>query len=302
MSSSQGFASAGRRSIKRVLGFALMVFSVLGLVLSLLGLGVVYRVSGPVARSANDALALTVTALETTSQSLDLVHRTLGEGQDALSAMGTVMEGTGDGLQSTGALMGSLSDALGRDLTQVVVDSQSSLSAAEEGAAVIEGMLRGLNVISALTGIRYDPDVSLTESLALINESLDAVPDTLGDVDENLEAVQENLYTMETGFPDLTDTLEDTGAILEDAQTSVDEYRAIVQELTFRTASLQEGLPGSIRLATFGLYFVLIWLAISQIGLLWQGWEMVRYHPAQVETRLRELERKVDALLGHPKP
>ncbi len=33
-----------------------------------------------------------------------------------------------------------------------------------------------------------------------------------------------------------------------------------------------------------------IWLAVSQIGFLWQGWEMASYQPGLVEVRVRELE------------
>lgn len=39
-----------------------------------------------------------------------------------------------------------------------------------------------------------------------------------------------------------------------------------------------------------------IWLAVSQIGLLWQGWEMVSYQPSLAEVPVRELEYKVHGL------
>jgi len=297
MNSSRALASKRGISLKRILGVGLMIFSALGLVISLFGMLAVCKVREPVAQSAGEALTLTLTALDTTSQSLDVVHSALGETQDALGAMQTVVQGTGDGLENTGALMGSLSDALGGDLTQVILDSQRSLAAAEEGAAVIERMLYGLNVISALTGTTYDPDVSLTESLALMNQSLDTVPQTLAEVDENLDAVQENLNGMQTGFTDLTTTLDESGAIVVEAQTSVDDYSRVVQELSVKISGLQEDLPNRIRTATFWLYFLLIWLAISQIGLLDQGWEMVSYDPAQVEARVAELEERVEKLL-----
>lgn len=297
MNSPGALATKRGISVKRVLGVTLMIFSALGLVLSLSGLFVVCKVSGPFAQSADEALALSLTALNTTGQSLDLVHSALDEAGDALGTVESVIQDIDEGLQNTAALMGSLSDALGADLPQVILDSQDSLTAAEEGAAVIEQMLYALNAISALTGVTYDPDVSLTQSFARLNQSLDAVPQTLAEVDDNLNAVQDNLNSMQPGFTDLSDTLSESEAILAETQAGVDDYNAVAQELSVNISRLQETLPNWMRVATFALYFLLIWLGISQIGLLWQGWEMVSYHPAQLEGRVRQLEEKVEKLL-----
>ena len=297
MKSSKALAGKRGISVKSVLGASLMIFSALGLVISLLGLLAVCKVSGPFAQSADEAVTLSLTALNTTSQSLDLVQSALSEAQDALGAVETVIQDVDEGLQNTAALTGSLSDALGGDLPQVILNSQDSLTAAEEGAAVIEQMLYALNAISALTGVTYDPDVSLTQGFARLNQSLDAVPQTLDEVDENLIAVRDNLKGMQPGFTDLSDTLIESEALLVETQTSVDDYNRVVQELSVKISRLQNTLPNWLRIATFALYFLLIWLAISQIGLLWQGWEMVSYHPAQVEVRVRELEEKVGQLL-----
>ena len=172
--------------IKRLLGASLMIFSALGLVISLLGLLVVCRFSGPVAASADDALDVAVAALSSTRQNLDLAHRALGEARVALGATQAFTEGAGDGLENTGALLGSLSDVLLHDLPDVIEESQHSLEAAEEAATVIEKVLYGLNAISGLTGLTYDPDVSLTESFGDINESLDAIPDSMAELDGSL--------------------------------------------------------------------------------------------------------------------
>lgn len=283
--------------IKRALGAALMVFSILGLVISVSGLAAVFVVGRQVGQTAGEALTPTLTALDTTTQSLDVVHSALGEAHDALAAMETVTQDTDEGLQNTSALIGSLSEGLVGDLADVVSNSQRSLEAAEEGAAVIEGVLDGLNVISGLTGVTYDPDVSMAESFALIRESMETVPDTLDEVDEGLKAIKENLDGVQTGFADLADTVDDSKEILVAAQTSVEDYNSLVRELSLNLRALQQNLPNWIRIGTYGLYFLLIWLAISQVGLLWQGWEMFSYDPGEVEDRVRELELKVDELL-----
>ncbi len=283
--------------IKRILGICLMIFSALGLAISLIGLPAVSRVSEQIAKSTDDALALTLTALDTTGQSLALVHDALGEARDALGAAQTVVEGVDGGLQNTGAMMDSLGDTLTDDLSQVIWNTQDSLAVAGKGAAVIEDVLYDLNTVSLLIGITYEPDVSLTESFANINASLDSVPQTLAEMDKSLGATQESLNGMQTGFTDLTSVLDESKATLVEAQANVDDYSDLVEDLSLQISNLQENLPGWIRAVSLSLYFLLIWLAISQIGLLWQGWEMASYHHAQVEERVRELGEKVETLL-----
>jgi hypothetical protein len=282
--------------IKSVLGIALMAFSALGLLISLLGLLLAFRFSGQVASSAGAAVDVAVASLTSTKQNLDLASRGLEHAQVALGAMQDFWESADSGLENTSVMLGSVSDIMADDLPDVIEETQRSLSAAEEGAAVIERVLYGLNAISALTGITYDPDVSLTEGLTGINESLDTLPATLAELDASLSAAQENLDGLQTSVTLLPAPLEETEAVLDEARTSLESYSSVIEELTQKVSNLQESLPNWARAVVFAACFLLIWLAVSQIGLLWQGWEMVSEQPGVVEDRIRELERKVESL------
>jgi hypothetical protein len=296
MNPARRFASGKGHLIRRVLGAGLFVFSALGLVISVLVLVAVCRLRDPVASGADEALEVVLSALTSTGQNLELASSALGEAQVALGVAETFVEESGSGLENTSALLESVSDILLADLPQVIEETQHSLSAAEEGAAVIEDVLYGLNAVSGLTGLAYDPEVSLTESFARMNESLDAIPDTLAELDESLKASQENLDNMQLALAEVSGPLDESGAVLAESQASVEAYRSIIEDLTLDVRHLQESLPNLMRFGVFALCFLLIWLAISQIGLLWQGWEMVRYDPSLVEDRVRELEEKVQRL------
>jgi hypothetical protein len=296
MSAFRGIALGQGATIKRVLGICLMVFSALGLVISLLGLVAVLKFSGPVASSADQALQLTVAALTSGQQNLDLAHSALGEARTALEATEDFVEGAGGGLGESSAVMGSLSDMLVGDLGQVVVETQQSLAAAEEAAAVIEELLYGLNVISGLTGLTYDPDVSLTESFARMNDSLDTVPRTLAELDQSLSAAQENLDDSQASVVELAGPLHESEAVLVEAQASLEEYSSLTEQVIQEVQDFQENLPRWIRAVVSSLYFLLIWLAITQIGLLSQGWEMVSDQARLIDDRIQELERRVEEL------
>ena len=281
--------------IGRLLGGSLLVFSALGLVISLLGLMVVCRFSGPVAASAGEALEVAVVALSSTKQNLDLADRALGEAQVVLGAAQDFIEGGGNSLGNTSALVGSLSDILVDELPDVILESQRSLTAAEQSATVIEELLYSLSAITSLAGVTYDPDVSLTESFARMNESLDTIPQTLDELDGNLNAAQENIDELQTTVAEMRGPLSESEAVLAEAQSSVETYSDTIEQLTLRVSSLRESLPRWIRFTVISLYFLLIWLAVSQIGLLWQGWEMVSLQP-NLDDRVRELEEKVAKL------
>ena len=284
--------------IKRVLGIALMAFSALGLLISVLGLLLVCRFSGQVTSSAGAAVDVAVAALTSTKQNLDLASRGLEQAQVALGATQGLMESADSGLENTSVMLGSVGDIMADDLPGVIEESQRSLSAAQEGAAVIEQVLYGLNAISRLTGVTYDPDVSLTEGFAGINESLDTLPETLAELDESLSAAQENLDGVQTSVAQLPAPLDETGAVLDEAQASLESYSSLIEELTQKVSNLQRSLPNWTRAAVLATYFLLIWLSVSQIGLLWQGWEMVSEDPSLLEHRLRDLEKKVEGLVS----
>jgi len=294
----RGFMSNRGGLVRRVLGVGLMFFSALGLVISVLGLIAVFTLSGQVASNADHALEITVDALTSTRQNLDLTDRALGEARVALTTTDTFVQEAGSGLENTGALMGSLSEILGSDLPDVIEDTQDSLSAAEEGAAVIEDVLRGLNAISGLTGLSYDPEVSLTESFASMNESLGTIPATLAELDDSLVGAQQNLDELQTALSQVATPLTESEAVLAEAQASVQAYSSMIEQLTQAVGDLRAVLPAWIRIAVLALYFLLVWLAVSQIGLLWQGWEMVTSQPRLIETRLQELEGNLEQLAG----
>lgn len=298
MAQAGGFVSDRVGAVRRVLGVGLMFFSAVGLVISVLGLILVFTLNGQVASNADHSLEIAVDALASTQQNLDLTDRALGEARVALSTTETFVEEAGSGLENTGALMGSLSQILGNDLPDVIEDTQDSLSAAEEGAAVIEDVLRGLNAISGLTGLSYDPEVSLTESFASMNESLGAIPATLAELDDSLEGAQQNLDDIQTALSQVATPLTESELVLAEAQASVQAYTSTIEQLAQAVDDLRAVLPAWIRTAVLALYFLLVWLAVSQIGLLWQGWEMVSSQPRLMEARLQELEEKLEQLAG----
>ena len=283
---------------RRLLGLGLVIVSAVGLVLSLVGLVFVARASRGIAANTQDALEVIASTLETTSEMLALIDKTLGETADAVGTARTTTLDIRQTLQATDAMLTSLTGMLGSDLPEVVTSTQASLESAQASAQVIDGVLLGLNAIAPLTGVSYNPDQPLAESLAEVETSLDSLPGTFTEIAKDVSAAQDDLGVVEDDLNALADDLADIEASLKEAQEVITDYRAQVDDLTARVSDLQERVPRWVRAATLGAIFVLVWLALSQIGLLFQGWEMVSVDHRRLAAKVEELDEIVRELQG----
>jgi hypothetical protein len=151
------------------------------------------------------------------------------------------------------------------------------LAASQASARVIDQVLYGLNSVSALTGIEYDPETPLAESIGDVSESLDSLPKSFDAIEDDMATAQANLVAVEEGATSLATNLADIGTSLLQAQDVIDKYRTVVGRLATSIDNLDQKLAATMQGIVWGISFLLLWLIISQIGLVFQGWEMVAW-------------------------
>ncbi|MGD2156210.1 MAG: hypothetical protein PVG32_05015 [Anaerolineales bacterium] len=262
-------------SIRKIFGAALLIVSLLGLLLSVVGLYFVPRAVQQAGNQIADTLELVILTLEATSESLTLANTSLDQAVDALHAVNTTTQGVGETLDETGPLVDSLAVVVGGDLPQVITTTQQSLISAQESALVIDQVLYGLNSVSFLTGVNYDPETPLSESLVNVSESLEGMPQSFVTIQDNLEKAQTSLETVESGVGELSDSLSDVETSLDDAKDVIDKYVQVVSEVKSDLTETSEKLPRWTRIGVWIAYFSLVWLAVIQVGLIFQGREML---------------------------
>lgn len=262
--------------LRSLLGLGLMTVSALGLALSVAGLLALARTNAGMLSQLEDTLALSLSALETTGQTLTLAEDLLGQSASAFTSMQAATLDTDQTITDADAVIDSMAAVFGDELPGVIASSQESLDSAQESAEVIEGTLTSLNAVSSLTGTRYEPDVTLAESLGSLNDNLGHMPDSFERIASDLDSAGENLGAMDTDLEALAADFGDIADTLTESQAVMADYHALVDDLSENVGDLESSVPRLVRTIRRGGAFLLVWLALTQIGLLFQGWEMFR--------------------------
>jgi methyl-accepting chemotaxis protein len=179
-----------------------------------------------------------------------------------------------DTLDQSDALISSTSDLIGSNMVDFVTNTQASLDSVENSAKAIDSIL---TKIAAIPGVRiflgngYNPELPLQDSVAKVNQSLDSLPGSLKTISRDLDVSSANIATVKVEVTDLAAQVDSIQASLKDASSVTVEYRRILSNVQSRYDAFERRLPGTINTIYFGLTGVLVWILITQLGLLLHG-------------------------------
>lgn len=267
----------------RILGVLLVVAAIFGLIFSGWGLARIWTIKGKVTEDILSTVELTATTLEATSNGLFLAEQSLTQAKVDVVSLKNTLEATGRAIRATNPIITSLSDLMENDLPDAIQATQMSLETAQSSARLIENFLRTLSSIPFLPIEPYNPQVPLQESLKDVSDSLDGIPESLLDMENNLRQSQGNLILIQAEFNIMARHVQQINESLTNAETIVVEYQQVVSEVQERVSSLENDIPRRINNLAWWLTFILIWLAITQLGVLLQGVSLL--------TTAREVER-----------
>lgn len=261
--------------VKKLLGITLLVVSGLGLVLSLVGGYGVIRCRKPAIHGAEDALDETVEAVAAVERGLAAAAGSLGP---SLEMMATVQEAVSEiafSLEETEPLFDSMAEVIGDELPAVVSSTQDSLEAAQETAVVVDRVLYALDAISFVSGVSYDPEVPLAESVENVSASLDDLGPSFLILEDGIEQADTNTAAVGAQLEELEDNLAEMEEPLREAEGSLEDYRELTRDLQKQLEGMSDTLPRWINRLAAGLGLILFWHMIVQAALFLYGWEMV---------------------------
>ncbi len=259
----------------RITGLALIIAAVMGLGLSLAGLIFLGRFSSRISTNLLSTLEYLDRALAITSDGLETAESSLKAADSALGSLVSTLDGVNESLQGMDPTLTALSTLLGKGLPETIKATQDSLDSAQTSAKNIDNVLTSLSRIPFLGTLVYNPEVPLNETLGDISDSLDAIPRSLRDAKSGLDTADKNLATITSDLGNVAQSTDQIDLSIADALLVIDEYQTLVADMQKRTKDLRQELPGQLRLATLAAALLLIWLAITQIGLLAQGVEFL---------------------------
>jgi len=264
-----------RTLLPRASGILLIFAALLGVILSIVGLVAVWRTEGQVVAALQDGADLSLRTADATAEMLQVADVTFSQLDSSLVQMELLAQHLDTALDTTSDIAQSVGDLAGDDFITVVRDTQRSLGTVQASAKLIDDTLRLITAIPFL-GTRYQPDVPLQTSVAEVSHSLDKIPATLRQVQVGMNSTVDASKSLQSDVQALSANVTEIRTNLNRAQTVIGQYQTIVAELqtAAQRARSRAVLWGS-RFA-WAISAFLIWLLVSQLGVLLNGAALLR--------------------------
>lgn len=260
---------------RKIIGYTFIVAAILGLIFSLAGIVLVWTVRTPLTKNLATSLELINTTLEATSSGLTVAGDTITGAVTDLGSIENTVQTAGKGIDDSVPLVETLSTLLSEDLPQAINATQTGLVTMQEAAGTLESSLRLITSIPFLPIDPYNPEVSLTDSLADVSQSLEAIPDSFSEMESTLNTTKGNLVMLTAQVNIIARNISELKNSLYEIQHIFDQYQEVISKLQEKLNSFQENLELGITITAWIFTIIFIWLGIAQVGLLTQGLERI---------------------------
>lgn len=264
-----------RSSFFRIVGIALIIASIGGLIFSLAGLVSIWILRPTIKNNIMENVELFRSALETTAEGLAIADASLHLSIESVSALQVTVDATARSIDATIPMISTLTDLTKEDLPEVVENAQTSLVAAQESARIIDSVLTALASIPFVPRDIYNPPVPLHIALERVSESMDTLPIALKTIEDSLAASGENLEIIQGDIDRMSTDISGIRTSLLEAESVIAQYEDLVASMLERIRPMEERLPFQIDITVWVISFILVWAAIAQVGLLIQGWDLL---------------------------
>jgi septal ring factor EnvC (AmiA/AmiB activator) len=266
-----GLSPAPRKQWPRLVGATLIGTGLLGIALSLAGLLFVAIAGAGAQQALTRQIATLDQALVATADGLAIAEGSVSDAEAALGSLSTALVNATRAISDTQPTLDALQDLTGSTLPQTIDSTRQALASAEATARVADNVLGALSFL----GLRYNPEVPLSDSIGQVSASLADVPAELSEVATGIATARASLEEL-TG--DLEAVADDVDAIEESVSDSAEvvaQYQQVVGTLRAEIASVRETAPFWLGAARWGLFLLLVWLALAQLSLLAHGYELL---------------------------
>lgn len=209
------------------------------------------------------------------------------------------MDNVSIAIDDTRPLLQQSSSVTTEQLPASIEAFQETMPALVEVAGTIDDTLRTLDAFNVRRsilgipldfdlGVEYDPEVPFDESVSDLGASLEGVPQQLRSLRQHIETTNDNLRTMSRNVSSISSDLGTINSSISRVEPLLDEYIAIITELSDSTRQARLLLQRQIGQVKFVLTVAMIWLGLTQIAPLYLGWELATGrrpgHPEEEES------------------
>lgn len=284
--------------LTKLTGVILILAAILGLVVSVSGIVFLYQNKASIENQLISIVDLLDQTITITSDGFTVINDALGQAEESISIMQTITDGVADTVGSTGPALDAIGTLVGKDLVEIVTETQSSLDAAQSSAMLIDDTLKIISAVPFI-GAKYKPEKPLHTSLSEVADSMSDMPKSLEAVKTNLSDTVDGLSLLEEGISDLADSIGEADTSLLSAKTVITQYSGTIDSLKISIQTLKKSLPGTLNAVMFGLAMLFIWLGIAQLGLFTQGLDLLNKHKTSPAVEIVEAQPEESELPGH---
>ena len=264
-----------KKAFFSTLGVILAAAAIAGFIISAVGIIGLWSIEKKAVANLVDTMDLLDRTVQTTHDGLTIASQTLGQANGSLDALVDAVDATGQSVLDTIPFLDAIKMMTTKDLPGALATTKTAFQAAESSAKVIDTTLSLLTAIPLFSTPSYDNDVPLSDAFGGVSDSLDPISDSLKAMEDSLDDSKDNLGEVNTAFGEISTNLASIDTSLSDAQGVTDEYLVILEDLDQQLDQSREKLPGTIRGIAWFLTIALVWLALTQLGLLMQALEML---------------------------
>jgi len=270
---------------KSTLGLALLVLSVIFFIISLGGLIGIWVYNQPLTERALSLVETTSQDLEGAAMAIELSRAELISAQAQIDLLQAILETLGLNAQED---LNRLADIVGKvenTLTPMLDSVAGAISTLRETLLDIRDTIERINELP-LVNIQIPGIEGIEKGAESLQNLQDQIEEGGGKIEQLSQTTQDTVDSLTTGFAELESSI---GILLE----TLDEYGQKIESAQEQLSFLDANLANWIDLASGALTVILVWLAISQVGLFILGWS---YYKGQnlVEIQPKEIESRVE--------
>jgi methyl-accepting chemotaxis protein len=264
-----------KRGFYFTIGALLIIASLAGLVICVGGIYGAWQVRERLVTSLNNTLALLENTLKATSGALVVANDSMDTATKSVEALAETIRTTGRSVNDTLPMIDSLAKLTTVDLPETIKTTQDALDSAKTSAVTIDSTLKLVTTIPLLPLPAYDPPVPLGEALGDVSTSLDPLPESLLSMKDSLANTKTNLGQIGGQFDTIAADVNEINASLVNAKNVIGQYQQVVATLEGQIGLTKTSLPNLVNIMAWVFTVVLVWLGLTQVGLMMQGFEMI---------------------------
>lgn len=289
-----------RRVTFSILGVLLIAAAIAGILISIVGIVGLWRIEKTARTGLVNTLDLLGTTVQATHDGLSIAARSLEQADDSLTAVTGMLEATGKSVQNMVPFVDTLRQMTTQDLPGALSSTKSAFNSVRASAQVIDNTLSILTAIPFLSAPAYKNEPPLSTAFGGVSDSLDPISESLTSMEDSLSSTKDNLGEIDTAFGDIAASIGTIKTSLSDARGVTAQYLSILEELENQVERSKQKLPVTLDAIAWFITVALVWLALTQLGLLMQGAEMLGLNFVKEIRQVQRSENSQNVTLPEP--